>query len=444
MNQPVSAHQPQASLRPSACPGLWRIVQALDGGICRIKLAGGALTADQAEAVAAAAERYASGEIEVTNRGNLQIRGIGCDHSGLIELLLAAGLGPREAAGDDVRNLMLSPTAGIDPQMLLDTRPLAQQVLQSLETTPRFHQLSAKFAVQLDGGEALAMLEHPHDLWLSPLKLDDELWLAFGLAGCPAKDAPLGAVPLSQGHELVLAVLNRFLDLARPEQTRMRQLLAEYAPQAITAGLGLPIRADAAVCQWRRSLTAASYLGIYPQLQTGLSAVGAAAPLGRLNPSMLRGAARLAREQGDGTLRMTPWQSLLLPAIAQRHAERVSESLAQLGLLVSASEQLSRLVACTGSAGCAKGQAETKGDARLLATLLAPGAPASVHLSGCPRSCAMAHVAHATLLAQSPGHYDLYLRDATEPGFGRLRARNLTLKEAGALLDAGSRSTLDD
>ncbi|MCE6983051.1 precorrin-3B synthase, partial [Pseudomonas frederiksbergensis] len=95
--------------------------------------------------------------------------------------LLAAGLGPREAAGDDVRNLMLSPTAGIDPQMLLDTRPLAQQVLQSLETTPRFHQLSAKFAVQLDGGEALAMLEHPHDLWLSPLKLDDELWLAFGL-----------------------------------------------------------------------------------------------------------------------------------------------------------------------------------------------------------------------------------------------------------------------
>ncbi|MCY1428392.1 Sulfite reductase [ferredoxin] [compost metagenome] len=339
---------------------------------------------------------------------------------------------------------MLSPVAGLDPQLLFDTRPLAQQLLQSLETTPRFHQLSAKFAVQLDGGEALAMLEHPHDLWLSPLNLDGELWLAFGLAGCPAKDAPLGAVPLTRGHELVLAVLNRFLDLARPEQTRMRQLLSEHAPEVFIAGLGLPIRADAAVCQWRRSLTAASYLGIYPQLQTGLSAVGAAAPLGRLNPSMLRGAARLAREQGDGTLRMTPWQSLLLPAIAQRHAERVSEGLAQLGLLVSASEQLSRLVACTGSAGCAKGQAETKGDARLLATLLAPGAPASVHLSGCPRSCAMAHVAPATLLAQSPGHYDLYLRDDAQPGFGQLHARNLTLKEAGALLDACSRSTLDD
>ncbi|MNW16465.1 hypothetical protein D3C71_2153170 [compost metagenome] len=56
----------------------------------------------------------------------------------------------------------------------------------------------------------------------------------------------------------------------------------------------------------------------------------------------------------------------------------------------------------------------------------------------------MAHVAPATLLAQNPGHYDLYLRDAAQPGFGSLRARNLTLKEAGALLDACSRSTLDD
>ncbi|MDD1012947.1 precorrin-3B synthase [Pseudomonas sp. TNT2022 ID1025] len=423
---------------------MWRIVQALDGGICRIKLAGSALTADQADAVATAAERYAGGDIEVTNRGNLQIRGIGCDHSALIEMLLAADLGPREAAGDDVRNLMLSPTAGIDPQMLFDTRPLARQLLQALETTPRFHQLSAKFAVQLDGGEALAMLDHPHDLWLSPLKLDGELWLAFGLAGCPAKDAPLGAVPLTRGHELVLAVLKGFLDLARPEQARMRQLLTEHAPEAFIAGLAVPVRVDAVVGQWRRAQASASYLGIYPQLQHGLSAVGGAAPLGRLNPSMLRGAARLAREQGDGTLRMTPWQGVLLPNIAQRQAEGVSASLARLGLLVCAKEPLSRLVACTGSAGCAKGQADTKGDARLLATLLAPGAPASVHLSGCPRSCAMAHIAPATLLAQSPGRYDLFLRDATQPGFGDLRARNLTLKEAGALLDACSRSTLDD
>jgi precorrin-3B synthase len=72
---------------------LLRIVQALDGGICRIKLNGGSITADQADAVANAAEGFARGEIEATNRANLQIRGIGEQSAVLIDSLLAAGLG---------------------------------------------------------------------------------------------------------------------------------------------------------------------------------------------------------------------------------------------------------------------------------------------------------------------------------------------------------------
>ncbi|MEG2390825.1 MAG: precorrin-3B synthase, partial [Pseudomonas sp.] len=139
------------AIRPSACPGLLRIVQALDGGICRIKLDGGSISADQADAVANAAEQFAGGAIEATNRANLQIRGIGPQHDGLIAHLMAAGLGPTTAGGDDVRNVMLSPGAGIDRAMLLDTRPLADQILATLQAHPRFHELSAKFAVQLDG-----------------------------------------------------------------------------------------------------------------------------------------------------------------------------------------------------------------------------------------------------------------------------------------------------
>lgn len=158
---------PSNTLRPSACPGLLRIVQALDGGICRIKLAGGSIRAEQAFAVADAAQAHAGGVIEATNRANLQIRGIGAEQDALIAALLAADLGPKRAAGDDVRNLMLSPSAGIDREMLFDTRPLTDQILTTLETHPRFHELSAKFAVQLDGGEALAMLEHHHDLCCS-------------------------------------------------------------------------------------------------------------------------------------------------------------------------------------------------------------------------------------------------------------------------------------
>jgi precorrin-3B synthase len=448
---------------------LLRIVPALDGGICRIKLAGGSITAAQACAVADAAQCYAGGVIEATNRANLQIRGIGAQPYALIATLLDAGLGPNNPASDDVRNLMLSPTAGIDPQQLFDSRPLAAQILGTLENEPRFHDLSPKFALSLDGGEALVMLEHPHDLWLSARMIDGEVLMAFGLAGCPAEDAPLAAVPLAHAHELVVAVLDAFLELARPEQTRMRHLLAEMSTEAFL--LVVAKRMTVELCRRQRvgewfdtvCLThrlasklaptggrclqspANRHLGIYPQDVAGLVAVGGAAPLGRLDSSMLRAVAQLAAEWGDGTLRLTPWQSLLLPNIHRDHAANVLTGLRAAGLICSPEQPLAHLIACTGSAGCGKGLADTKADALLLAARLEHlDLRRAVHLTGCSRSCAAAHVAPVTLLAVSAGHYDLYFRDAQQPGFGSLRARDLTIEAVGTLLAADSRSSTDD
>ncbi|PCR96524.1 precorrin-3B synthase [Pseudomonas fluorescens] len=437
---PLNERPISTAIRPSACPGLLRIVQALDGGICRIKLDGGSISADQADAVANAAERFAGGAIEATNRGNLQIRGIGDQSAALIDSLLAAGLGPRTAAGDDVRNLMLSPAAGIDRQMHFDTRPLAGQILETLQRHPRFHELSAKFAVQLDGGEALAMLEHPHDLWLSAYEARGDTLLAFGLAGCPT-DRPLAAVTLADGHALVVAVLELFLDLAHPEQTRMRHLLDEYPAPVLLEILAQRISL-LAVGDWQRgAVQEGLHIGIHPQQVAGQVYVGAVPALGRLDPDMLRGAAQLARTFGDGSLRFTPWQSLLLPNVRDADAAQTLEALGKLNLLTRTEDPLSHLIACTGSNGCGKGLADTKHDARLLATLLPR--TVDVHLSGCSRSCAAAHRAAVTLLAVGPGHYDLYFRDAALPGFGALHAHNLTIEAAATLLAARSRSPLD-
>lgn len=439
---PLNERPSSLVVRPSGCPGLLRVVQALDGGICRIKLDGGSIQADQAEAVAAVAERFASGVIEATNRGNLQIRGIGSEHSALIESLLVAGLGPRTLAGDDVRNLMLSPAAGIDRRRLFDTRPLAAQILVTLQTHERFHELSAKFAVQLDGGEALAMLEHHHDLWLSALVRHGEPWLAFGLAGTPL-DTPAGRVPLAQGHALVVAVLELFLDLARPDQNRMRHLLADVSVDEFMTRLARRVPLQACL-DWQRDASSDGlHLGVHPQHDDRVY-VGAAAPLGRLDAVMLRGAAQLAREKGDASLRFSPWQSLLLPNVCRADADQVLARLEGLGLLGSNDQPLAQLIACTGSSGCGKALADTKADARQLAELLQRrGQTLKVHLSGCSRSCAAAHVAPATLLAVAPGRYDLYFRDATLPGFGALQAHNLTIEALGHWLDARPRSPLD-
>ncbi|MBN2994344.1 precorrin-3B synthase, partial [Pseudomonas cedrina subsp. fulgida] len=117
------------------------------------------------------------------------------------------------------------------------------------------------------------------------------------------------------------------------------------------------------------------------------------------------------------------------------------ERLAQLGFLCCADQPLARMIACTGSSGCAKALADTKADAAQLAALHTGH---DVHLSGCPRSCAAAHIAPVTLLAVSPGHYDLYFREAAQRGFGRLHARNLSIEATGALLRARPRSNTDD
>jgi len=450
LTEPLSARPLAAPLRPSACPGLLRIVPALDGGICRIKLPGGVISAEQAQAVADAAERFAGGVIEATNRANLQIRGIGTDADSLIAMLLDAGLGPSNAASDDVRNLMLSPMAGVDPQQVLDVRPLGARILQSLENHPRLHELSPKFALSLDGGEGLAMLEHSHDLWMSALVIGGQTLIGFGLAGCPASHSPLAAVTLDTAHEMVIAVLELFLDQARPDQVRMRDLLKDIGPsrfiELLAARLPQPLDTDPRITGWQRPPAQTNaHIGVQPQLQPGLTSVGGVVPLGRLTPSMLRSTAKLSVELSDGTLAMTPWQSVMLRNVPAHQSGSALDGLRAAGLSCEADEPLSKLIACTGSAACAKGLADTKADALKLAALLqSNGVSQAIHLSGCTRSCAAAHVAPVTLLAVSDGRYDLYFRHADRPGFGQLRERDLTIEAVGALLIADSRSSTDD
>lgn len=425
---------PRPEKTGSACPGLLRIVPALDGGICRVKLAGGVLSSQQARAIAEAAERCASGVLELTNRSNLQIRGVlPGQQAELIERLLAADLGPSNPAADDVRNLLLSPAAGLDPQALLDTRPLAAALLELLQTTPALHGLSAKFALQLDGGEALAMLEHPHDIWLSTLP-GTPARLAFGLAGCPG-DQPLGMVDAEQVVPLVEQLLRLFLDLAGNEHSRMRQLLSVTPAHQLLQQLQtrLPFNVQAPPTDWQRKpVSPRAPIGVYPQQQTGLCMVAAASRLGRIDAVQLNALADLAEHYGDASLRLTPWQGLLLPNIPEHSADKLLHKLAELGLLIDAQEPLSQLIACTGSSACGKGLADSKADALHLAERLrASSARPHVHLSACPRSCAAAHTAPFTLLASSAGHYQLYQRTPEAAGFGQLVASAMTIDEAG-------------
>jgi precorrin-3B synthase len=399
-----------------------RIVPARDGGLCRIRLASGELSAAQARVVAHASRTFGSGLIDVTNRANLQIRGVREDsQEALVSLLVDAGLGPVTPGSDDQRNVMSSPLAGLASHALLDVAPLVSTLIGQMQRDARLHQLSPKFALMVDGGERLAMLDHPHDVWLSAVSAER---FVFGLAGCPPRfetDTPaLAAVKTGHVPALVDALLHTFLDLAQPWQTRMRDLMMtcsiEEILDRVQEKLGFALDRD--VEDWRRPASDARLrFGVHRQGTSDRVCVGAQVPLGRLDAATLSALADLAPR-----LRMTPWQSVMLLDVPSAEAQAVMEQLTTLGLAIDPDEPFARLIACSGSQGCAKSFADTKADAHLLARSMPPAG--DVHLSGCARSCAAAHRVETTLMAVAPGHYDLY-GEAPEP-----LARHLTIEQA--------------
>jgi precorrin-3B synthase len=245
----------------------------------------------------------------------------------------------------------------------------------------------------------------------------------------------------------VRALLHTFLDLAPADATRMRHLLATHSVDTLLQHaqryVDFPLSRDATLGNWRRSTPADATLrlGAHAQRAPGTWHAGGQPPLGRLDVPTLHAVATLAQRYGNGTLRATPWQSVLLPDITTRALPAVLAELNALGLACDPAQPFARLIACAGSSGCAKGLADTKADALQLAAVLP--ANVDVHLSGCTRSCAAAHRAPYTLLAVAPGLYDLYRRDDHGAGFGRCVAHQLTIARAADLLDHLSRSDTD-
>lgn len=433
--------------RAWACPGLFRIVPARDGGICRVKLPLGQLSAAKALVVANAALRFGNGIIEATNRTNLQIRGVRSGSAAaLTRRLVEAGLGPARPEADDVRNVLVSPTAGIDPLQEIDVRPISRELLRVMEGVGGRRSLSPKFCVLVDGGERVAAVDRPHDVWLASMAGGAKI--ALGFAGAPptaADDAtPFIAVPAQHAVGAVAASLALFAEAAasNPEVTRFRHLLARISRPELFDRLAerLPgaVERSAEVGGWRRPEPAAlGHVGVGEQRQAGLVFVGAVPPLGRLSPDLLARLADLAEELGDGSIRLTPWQSVILPSVLREVAPPAVAALEAAGLTCDPAHPLASIVACAGMTGCARARSDTKADALALAGALGPAVAAGplIHLSGCAKSCACAGVADLTLLAAAPGRYELFAKaDDRSSRFGRRVAGDLTVSQAAERL----------
>ena len=156
------------------------------------------------------------------------------------------------------------------------------------------------------------------------------------------------------------------------------------------------VRAPAEAIAPRPAFDRTAHVGVHPQKQPDLNWVGVALPVGRLTGEQMRALAAIARDYGDGDIRLTVWQNLLISGIPTQRIESVEAAIAALGLSTKATAIRAGLVACTGNAGCRLALSNTKRHAEDIAqwceTRLQLDTPVNIHLTGCPNSCAQHYV----------------------------------------------------
>lgn len=356
-----------AMSQPS-CPSVEHLLARSDGGLARIRRPGGRIDADGLDALAEAADRFAGGTVEITNRANLQLRGVRPGAaSGLAGALVSAGLSSG-ASGDRRRNVLMGPLGGLDPDAV-DYGPVLDPLLSALDCDPRLDALSDKFGVALDGGGA---------------------WPLGG------RRAALIARPGADPQTVVVTC-----GWAPPRTVERADLAGELA-SAAAASIDHPYRG---VVVPGPAAPPAGPLG------PGPGWVGAMPPLGRAGVATLAGLGELARRHSGGALRLTPWRGVVFPEPTD--ADRLTAGLRRLDLVVDRDDPAAAVVACAGTAGCTSALTDAMGDARrVIRGRRERGAPVeSIHVSGCAKRCAQRAPAAVTLIGIGPGRYDLYRGD---------------------------------
>ena len=391
--------------------GLFYVAPAQDAFMCRLRFPGGILSSYQLRQVAAIAETFAGGYADVTTRANLQLREIRPENTvAVLNKLQDCGIVNRGAGADNIRNITGSPTAGIDRQELIDTRPLTSLLHHYILNHRELYGLPRKFNIAFDGGGTISTLEDTNDIGFAAVRVGEGqvvpagVYFRIQLGGITghgdfAQDAGVLLTP-EQCIPVAAAVVRVFIDngdRTNRKKARLKYVLdrwgiAKYMEETQRHLSFELVRFPLDACEPRPPVRKDDHIGFHPQRQPGLCYAGVVLPVGRLRVDQLRGIAQIADRHGSGTIRLTVWQNLLISDIPEDDVAAVKAELEGLGLHWRATHFRAALVACTGNTGCKFSATDTKRHALDIADHLegriAIDQPLNVHLTGCPHSCA--------------------------------------------------------
>lgn len=388
---------------PLTCPGLFYATPAIDGVISRIRIPSGILTSQQVNIVADYATNFGGSDknVYVTNRANLQVRGIRGTETALITLRSVGLAGIPEV--DHIRNIMSSPTAGIDRDELIDTRYLVRELDEYICSHKELGGLSAKFSVAFDGGGKVSVCQQPNEITFAAVKENTFIYFHLLIGG----EATNILLEPEKCIFVVAALAKLYLnevDITEKRKPRLKKLFQQkgLSKTLEQAQKYLPFSLNVSNNTYPLNKNTNHHLGAHPQRQKGYSYIGIVLPLGKLNTNQLYNLASLVDTYGSSVLRLTPWQNIIIPDIKNEVIPEVQEHIENLGLHWSANHIYSGLVACTGNKGCASSATDTKSDALALAEYLQQDIifdiPVKIHFTGCSKSCAYHGKSDITLL----------------------------------------------
>jgi sulfite reductase (ferredoxin) len=389
----------------------------------RLAIPNGILSSHQLRTIGRLTVDHARDLADITTRQAIQLHWLTIQSlPAAVEALTAAGLSPKGACGDVVRNVTGCPVAGLDQHELIDASPLARAVAQELNGNPEFFNLPRKFKITVTGCPLWCSYPEINDIAITAVRNGDQIGYSVRVGGGLSNE-PHMALKLDAflTEPEVLPVVRAITEIFRRQQglrqsrdkARLKYLfmLEGWTPERFLAELeellghklapGIPDPVPEDVFR--------DHTGVRPQRQPGLYSVGASVLNGRLSGHDLLALADLVEQLAGSELRTTVNQNFILPNVPQANLPAVLARLAELNLHVEANNFWRGTVACTGTEFCKLAITETKAFARWLVEEMEQRIPGfdqhlKLHVTGCPNNCGQAWIADIGLEGKKVKH----------------------------------------
>lgn len=411
----MSANDKGGGLQPMPeikgwCPGAYAPMQSGDGLLIRAKAIGSRIGAAQAREIARIAQDCGNGLIDLSQRAQLQLRGVSeATIAEALRRLDAIGMLAPDADAERVTNIIASPLAGLDTDAAFDANEMAEILAAALQADPALRALPPKFLFLIDDGGMLSLADADADIRIERAR---DGRIAIRIAGAPGH-----AAIVEQDGAIVTALrlARAFIELRSSHEhafKRVGALVAALGVDALARAADIAMRscADAHAPSRRAHIFGAQRNG-------GVSYAGVGAPFGRWRARELAAVAELAAEQGLDELRLTPWRALLIPTPSEAAAKSIAARAQSRDFITSADDERLAVIACPGAPECPQAQGETRAHVARLAPLakkIVGADGVGLHLSGCAKGCMRPAATPITLVAVAEGFNLVQNSDASD------------------------------